>query len=150
MTVTTLSDVCLLAVAGLAGGGFAWWQALGGTLAVFALLILVLRLLGRWQGQVGRGAASLLAVLPLGHRREIQVLRLKGEVHYIYRHEGALLLLDRESYDSYRASNPATTRMVPRAMPNLLTRLLGISRASERQQDAVAAPVEESPRCSTG
>jgi hypothetical protein len=81
-----------------------WWQVIGGSVAVFALLVLFLRLLARWQGGPRARQAALLAVLPLGPRREIQVVRLRDQVHYIYRHESALLALDRQAYADYAAA----------------------------------------------
>ena len=75
------------------GQGFSLWQTVGGLLAVFGLLMVSLKFLGKFQRQTGKGQASLLTVWNLGPRREIQVLRLEDEVHYIYRHDGAMVLL---------------------------------------------------------
>jgi flagellar biogenesis protein FliO len=77
--------------------GFNIWQSLGGLLLVFGLLILSLKLLGRLNRRRNHGKTGLLAVWPLGPKREIQVLRLGDEVHYIYRHEGAMVLLKQET-----------------------------------------------------
>ncbi|MBE0565616.1 MAG: hypothetical protein IH621_06665, partial [Krumholzibacteria bacterium] len=84
----------------LAGQGAAppWWQAVGGLLAVFGLLFLCLRLLARFTRRGAGGQATLLAVWPLGPRREIQVLRLGADVHYVYRHDGAMVLLRQEPF----------------------------------------------------
>lgn len=79
------------------GSGFNIWQSLGGLLLVFGLLILSLKLLGRFNRRRNHGRTGLLAVWPLGPKREIQVLRLGDEVHYIYRHEGAMVLLKQET-----------------------------------------------------
>ena len=54
-------------------------------LAVLALLVVFLKLLGRINRRMGGEEAGLEKVWPLGPRREIQVLRLGDEVHYIYR-----------------------------------------------------------------
>ena len=75
------------------GGGVSLWQTLGGLLAVFGLLMVSLKLLGKLNRRGGAGQADVLTVWPLGPKREIQVLRLGDEVHYIYRHESAMVLL---------------------------------------------------------
>lgn len=89
------------------GGGPAWWQTIGGMLAVFGLLLLCLKLLARYNRRGAAGQASLLAVWHLGPRREIQVLRLADEVHYVYRHDGAMVLLKQESWAEWQRSRPA-------------------------------------------
>ncbi len=101
----TASATFLAAAAGAssAGGGASWWQTAAAMLAVFALLVLFLRLLGRLSPAAQGREAALLAVHPLGARREIQVLRFKDQVHYIYRHEGAMLALAREPYAEWSA-----------------------------------------------
>jgi hypothetical protein len=91
------------------GQGISIWQSAGAVLIVFALLVMVLRFLGRWQQRSGQDQTSLLRVVPLGHRRELHVLRLKDHVHYVYRQEGALLHLEREPYETYLAGNPASS-----------------------------------------
>jgi hypothetical protein len=87
-------------------GDFSWWQTVGGSLVVFVLLLLCLRLLSRWYRPGRHGQASLLAVWSLGPRREIQILRLQDDVHYIYRHENALVLLKRQAHADYLATQP--------------------------------------------
>lgn len=92
-----------------ASGGFHIWQSLGGLALVFGLLILSLKLLGRFNRRHSPGQTSLLTVWHLGPKREIQVLRLADEVHYIYRHEGAMVLLKKETWQQwqqYQAANP--------------------------------------------
>jgi hypothetical protein len=135
------ASAIVLASAGASwqAGGFSWWQTIGAMLAVFALLILVLRWLGRWQGGAGNGPASLLAVMPLGHRREVQVLRLNNEVHYIYRYEGALLLLGKETYADYQAAHPVTGRHRPTTMPTLVAKWLGRTTHQETQPPQATA-----------
>ena len=81
----------------LNGSGFSFWQTLGGLVVVFGLLLLFLRLLGKFNRRRRNGNSSLLAVWQLGPRREIQVVRLQDQVHYVYRHDGAMVLLKQES-----------------------------------------------------
>lgn len=102
-------------LAGLDGGsGISWWQTAGGLAAVFGLLLLCLRLLGRFQKSRGADRASVLTVWPLGPKREIQVLRLGEDVHYVYRHDGAMVVLDRETLTAWEASRAAApTAAVP-------------------------------------
>ena len=106
--------ICPLATAeltGLAGNtGMSWWQTAGGLVAVFGLLILCLRLLGRFQKHRGGDRASVLTVWPLGPKREIQVLRLGDAVHYVYRHEGAMVVLDKESLAVWEAQQATAPR----------------------------------------
>jgi len=88
-----------------ASSGVNWWQTIGGLLAVFALLVLSLRLLGRFNNRRTGGNAALLKVMPLGPKREIQVLRLHDTVHYIYRHENGLVQLEQQSLAQYEATD---------------------------------------------
>jgi flagellar biogenesis protein FliO len=75
-------------------GGMSWWQTMGGLLAVFGLLFLTLKFLGKVNsGRTGSNQAAILTVWNLGPKREIQVLKLGEEVHYIYRHDGAMVPL---------------------------------------------------------
>ena len=84
-----------LATAFSEGASVSWWQSLGGLMAVLALLVVFLKLLGRVNRRMSGDQASVVKVWPLGPRREIQVLRLGEEVHFIYRHDGAMVLLRR-------------------------------------------------------
>ena len=84
--------------------GFNLWQTLGGLILVFGLLILCLKLLGKWNRRSAQGETSLLTVWALGPKREIQVLRLGSAVHYIYRHEGSMVLLKQESLEDWAAT----------------------------------------------
>ncbi|MFH1844460.1 MAG: hypothetical protein ABIF77_14770 [bacterium] len=111
--------------------GFSWWQAVGGILVVFALLVLFMRLLGRWHGKQRQGDAVLLRVLPLGHRAEVQILRLRDTVHYIYRHESALLLLGTEPHADYAATASTEDARGGGVLPGLLTRLNGLVRPAQ-------------------
>lgn len=85
-------------------GGFSWWQTLGGLALVFGLLMFCLRLLGRFQGSGGKSPANLLAVWSVGPKREVQALRLDDEVHYIYRHDGAMVLLKNQNFQEWEQS----------------------------------------------
>lgn len=90
------------------GGATPWWQVLGGLAAVFGLLLLCLRLLGSWHRRTaGATPAALLAVWPVGQRREVQVLRLGEEVHYLYRQDGSLVHLKTEDLAAFEASRAA-------------------------------------------
>jgi len=77
-------------------GGISWWQTLGGLAAVFGLLIVSLKFLGKWNRRSGASHSSLLTVWHLGPKREIQLLRVGDQVHYIYRHDGAMVALKTE------------------------------------------------------
>lgn len=91
------------------GSGFNIWQSLGGLILVFGLLILSLKLLGRFNRNHNPGQTSILTVWHLGPKREIQVLRLADEVHYIYRYEGAMVLLKQETlkqWEEFKAKTP--------------------------------------------
>jgi len=108
--------------------GISWWQSLGGILAVFTLLLLCLRFLGRFHRGQKHHEASLLEVWPLGPRREIQVVRLRDTIHYIYRHEAALVLLDQENFASYRVTHPGETNRSPGGLTKLFYRMGMMSR----------------------
>ncbi len=95
------------------GSDFSWWQAVGATLVVFTLLLLCLRLLGRLQHLPQHHEASVLQVWPLGPRREIQVVRLHEDVHYVYRHENGLVVLKREDHATFAAAHPRTGQRTP-------------------------------------
>lgn len=94
----------------LASGGSSWWQTLGGFVAVFGLLMLSLKLLSKWNRRQGSAEASLLTVWALGPKREIQVLRLGDEVHFIYRHESAMVLLKQSPLAEFEAGRQASAR----------------------------------------
>jgi len=96
------TDAAGLADAGSGGFGNIW-QSLGGLVVVFGLLILSLKLMGRFNRRNQSAETQLLAVWHIGQRREIQVLRLGVDVHYIYRHDGAMVLLKQESIAEWDA-----------------------------------------------
>jgi len=77
------------------------WQAIGGMAVVFGLLLLFMKLLGKLNRRGGNADTSVVAVWHLGPKREIQVLRLGEMVHYIYRHEGSMVVLKEESHDKF-------------------------------------------------
>ncbi len=97
-------------LATMGGGGFAadsgisWWQTLGGLVVVFGLLIVSLKLLGKWNRRSGGSESSLLTVWNLGPKREIQVLRLGEQVHYIYRHDGSMVVLQTKPLVDFESS----------------------------------------------
>lgn len=88
-------------------GGMSWWQTLGGLVVVFGLLIVSLKLLGRWNRRTGGAESTLLTVWHLGPKREIQVLRLRDEVHYVYRHDGSMVVLRTEPLVDFERSKTA-------------------------------------------
>lgn len=99
--------------AGETGGAFAvdtgmsWWQTIGGLVVVFGLLLLSLKLLGRFNRRSGAAQAGMLAVWHLGPKREIQVLRLGDQAHYVYRHDGAMVTLKTEDLAEFERSRAA-------------------------------------------
>ncbi len=107
MTGATTLLAAVSADAAFSGGGATWWQTMGGLAAVFGLLMLSLKLLGKWNRRQGSAEASLVTVWPLGPRREIQVLRLGDEVHFIYRHENAMVLLKQQPLADFEAQRQA-------------------------------------------
>ena len=91
----------------VADSGMSWWQTLGGLAAVFGLLLLSMKLLGKWNRRSGGSDSSLLTVWHLGPKREIQLLRLGEEVHYIYRHDGAMVVLKAEPLTDFERKKAA-------------------------------------------
>jgi flagellar biogenesis protein FliO len=124
-------------------GGFSWWQALGALLVVFALLLLVLRLLARWQSGSSSQALRLLKVVPLGRGRELQILRLRDRVHYLYRQDGALVLLESEPYATYRSTAPLREAQAAGPLAALRERLAGL--LHPELDSAVTTAVGEDP-----
>jgi len=93
----------------LGGGGISWWQTAGGFVAVFGLLLLCLKLLSKVnKGSRESDSARILTVWNLGPKREIQVLRLGDDVHYIYRHDNAMVLLQQTSYAAFEEAQCRT------------------------------------------
>ena len=106
--------------------GVPWWQVVGRLAAVFGLLIVFLKFLARMpQAGGATGGAGLLAVWAVGPRREVQVLRLQDEVHYLYRHDGAMVLLRSEPLAAWQASRPVHVAAPDQTFVN---RLWGILR----------------------
>ena len=87
--------------------GMSWWQTLGGLVFVFGLLLVCLKLLGRLNRRSGAAETSLLTVWHLGPKREVQVLRLGDQVHYVYRHDGAMVTLRTEDLVDFERSREA-------------------------------------------
>lgn len=115
------------------GGGMPW-SALGAMAAVFALLLLGLRALRRWQPAACRKTAvTLLAVRRLGPRREVQELRVGDLVHTLYRQDGAMVLLRSEPW-SERAVEAGGEAMAEAGVhrPRLFA-MLGVSGGSVRK-----------------
>jgi len=102
-----------------------WWKLIGAFVAVFALLIAFLKILGRLQRGRGGAEASLLRVHPLGPRRGVDVLRCGETVYTLYRNEQSMVLLDSEPFD------PARHAAAPPAPPlsGWWSRLRGEARA---------------------
>ncbi len=96
MTLVFLGNAAVDAGNLTGGGQGSLWQAFAGMAVVFGLLMLFLRLLGRLNKARGSVDSSLVAVWPMGPKREIQVLRLGDNVHYIYRYDGSMVVLKDE------------------------------------------------------
>jgi hypothetical protein len=99
------------------GGQGSLWQALAGMAIVFGLLMLFLKVLGRLNKNHGSVDSSMVAVWHLGPKREIQVLRLGDNVHYIYRYDGSMVLLKEEPLAeflaNYKKENEEGDRQAP-------------------------------------
>lgn len=109
------------------GGGGSWWRMIGGLAVVFGLLFLCLKLLMRYgSARGGVPQARVLAVWHLGPRREVQVLRLGDHVSYVYRHDGAMVLLRQETWEEYRRQHgdAAAGTVAPRTLPAAMLRRL--------------------------
>ncbi|PID79746.1 hypothetical protein CSB20_09265 [bacterium DOLZORAL124_64_63] len=87
------------------GAQGSWWQTVGGLAIVFGLLLLFLKLLKKLHGGTASGNTGLLAVWHLGPKREIQILRLGDRVHYIYRHDGSMVILKEESLAQFERAH---------------------------------------------
>ncbi len=81
------------------------WQALAGMAVVFGLLMLFMKLLGRFNKSRSTADSSIVAVWHLGPKREIQVLRLGENVHYIYRYDGSMVVLKEEPLAVFSANH---------------------------------------------
>lgn len=104
--------ICVPFLAAWQGGGSApWWQILGAFLLVAGLLLLTLRLLGRWQTGGRGGEIAVLSVTGLGPRRAVETVRSGDEVLVLYRSEGAMVLIERRSlaeHEALAAERPAS------------------------------------------
>ena len=92
-----------------ADGGMSWWQTIGGLVAVFGLLLVFLKILGKWNRRTGGAETSLLTVWHMGPKREVQVLRLGDQVHYVYRHDGAMVTLRSEALVDFERSRESAS-----------------------------------------
>jgi flagellar biogenesis protein FliO len=106
--------------------GVPWWQVVGGLAAVFGLLLVFLKFLARLPQAGGNARAGLLAVWAVGPRREVQVLRLQDEVHYLYRHDNALVHLRTEPLAVWQANR---TQADPPGEGGLAARLRDLLRS---------------------
>ncbi len=104
--------------------GVPWWQVVGGLAAVFGLLIVFLKFLARLPQAGGNARAGMLAVWAVGPRREVQVLRLQDEVHYLYRQDNALVHLRTEPLAAWQASRPHAEPTPEGGLPSRLRDLL--------------------------
>jgi len=114
-----------------AGLGPSLWQVAGALAAVLGLLVLALRGLQRLQG--GRGADAgvrLLSVRRLGPRREIQRLRVGDTVHTIYRHDGAMVVLEQGPWREDAAPGAAIGAPAATAQPRWQARLQALMAAA--------------------
>jgi flagellar biogenesis protein FliO len=74
--------------------GPSYWQVGLAMAAVLGLLIATLKFLQRWQqGTAQDDGVQLVSVRRLGPKRELQTLRVGDQVHTVYRHDGAMVLL---------------------------------------------------------
>ncbi len=121
------------------GSGISWWQTVGGLLAVFGLLMVSMKFLGKLNRRNGGAEANVLTVWPLGPKREIQVLRLGDDVHYIYRHENAMVLLKQEPLAEFeRTRNQAGTDTEPQGWKRFFPN--GLPFAMSAAKSAAPAP----------
>jgi hypothetical protein len=108
-----LASICHPVLAAVGDGAFvadtsiSWWKTVGGLIVVFGLLIVSLKLLGKFNRRSGGAESSLLTVWHLGPKREIQLLRLGEQVHYIYRHDGAMVTLKSEPLAEFEEKKAA-------------------------------------------
>ena len=96
------------------GSSVSWWQTVGGLVVVFGLLVVSLKMLGKWNKRSGNAESSLLTIWHLGPKKEIQVLRLEDQVHYIYRHDGAMVVLQTERLADFESKQdqPGTGKTI--------------------------------------
>ena len=122
----------------LSATGASWWQTVGGMLLVFGLLIVCLKYLGRFNKRRQGAEADLKAVWNLGPKREIQVLRLGDEVHYIYRHEAAMVLLKNEPLvDFERIQNESADASGPQGWQKFFPSGLSLNPEAAKSADPV-------------
>jgi len=88
-----------------AGSSASWWQTLGGLIVVFGLLLVSLKLLGKWNRRSVGSDSSFVTVWHLGPKKEIQVLRLADQVHFIYRHDGAMVVLQTQPLADFESKH---------------------------------------------
>ncbi|MDO9694757.1 MAG: hypothetical protein Q7W56_08490 [Candidatus Latescibacteria bacterium] len=106
-------------------GGLAWLKLVGGLVVVFTLLLLFLKLLGRFQGGRPGAAAAMIAVHAVGPRRAVELLRCGDEVFTLYRYEQSVVLLDRAPFDPARHVPATPTLPVGGLLDRLRARRAG-------------------------
>ncbi len=115
--------------------GPSYWQVGAALVAVLGLLVVVLKFLQRWQGARAQGGdARLLSVRRLGPRRELQVLQVGEQIHTIYRHDSAMVLLGTEARVAHEAARPAPT-VAPAPLHRRLLALVATSGGASRRVD---------------
>jgi len=115
------------------GTGPSYWQVGAALVAVLGLLVVLLKGLQRWQGASQQSAdAQLLSVRRLGPRRELQILRVGEQVHTIYRHESAMVLLETASSADHEAARPEPAAAQPSLPRRLMTLVAAAGGASRR------------------
>lgn len=99
---------------GSAGVGVtSFWQVAGALLTVLSLLIVALKVLGRYQRQQGSDRTRILQVRRLGPKRELEILQVDDEVYTLYRHDGGLAVLKAEAEATYRARRAEAAPAAP-------------------------------------
>lgn len=89
--------------------GPSYWQVGLAMAAVLGLLIATLKFLQRWQqGTAADDGVQLVSVRRLGPKRELQTLRVGDQVHTVYRHDGAMVLLQTAPWQPAAAPEPTT------------------------------------------
>ncbi len=114
---------------GSTGAGLpSFWHLASAMVTVLALLVLALKLLGRFQRQQGGERTRVLQVRQLGPKRDLEVLQVDDEVYTIYRREGGLAVLKQEALAQYLDRRPLADERP--AAANLGRKLLALAAAA--------------------
>jgi len=115
--------------AGAATAVPSFWQVGLALVAVLGLLLVVLKFLQRLQtGSSQETAVRLLSVRRLGPRRELQILQVGDSVHTLYRHDGAMVVLDTQPLSATGdAGKPATGATPPSGSLPRLRALIAVA-----------------------